>query len=106
MKTACLKIVLLLASVAIALTPAIAVAQTSPPAPTPPVETLPTVEVIGTTPLPGTGIDRDKVPAHVQSLTGADLAREGSPSLLTGLIDQASGVNANDTLGDPFQPKP
>jgi iron complex outermembrane recepter protein len=25
--------------------------------------------VIGTTPLPGTGIDRDKVPANVQSLT-------------------------------------
>jgi iron complex outermembrane recepter protein len=93
-----------LASFAVALTPAIAVAQTSPQAPTPPVETLPTVEVIGTTPLPGTGIDRDKVPAHVQSLTGADLAREGSPSLLNSLIDQASGVNANDTLGDPFQP--
>jgi outer membrane receptor protein involved in Fe transport len=81
------------------LTPAIGMAQTSPP-----VETLPTVEVIGTTPLPGTGIDRDKVPAHVQSLTGADLAREGSPSALSGLIDQAGSVNANDTLGDPLQP--
>ncbi|MEY2687276.1 MAG: hypothetical protein RL375_1474, partial [Pseudomonadota bacterium] len=33
-----------------------AVAQTSAP-------TLETVEIIGTTPLPGTGIDRDLVPA-------------------------------------------
>jgi iron complex outermembrane recepter protein len=84
----------------LALAPAAGIAQTAAP----PVETLPTVEVIGTTPLPGTGIDRDKVPAHVQSLTGADLAREGSPSVLRSLNDQAGGVNQNDTLGDPFQP--
>jgi len=85
---------------AVALAPAAGAAQTTPP----PVETLPTVEVIGTTPLPGTGIDRDKVPAHVQSLTGADLAREGSPNLLNSLSTQAGSVNQNDTLGDPFQP--
>jgi iron complex outermembrane recepter protein len=88
---------------AVALTPALAAAQIAGQA-APPVETLPMVEVIGTTPLPGTGIDRDKVPAHVQSLTGADLAREGSPSLLNGLIDQAAGINENNNLGDPFQP--
>src|SRR6185312_4367867 len=92
----------LLASVAAALAvaPSPGIAQTAQP----PVETLPTVEVIGTTPLPGTGIDRDKVPAHVQSLTGADLAREGSPNLLNSLSTQAGSVNQNDTLGDPFQP--
>jgi iron complex outermembrane recepter protein len=84
----------------LALAPGAGIAQTAPP----PVETLPTVEVIGTTPLPGTGIDRDKVPAHVQSLSGADLAREGSPSLLDSLNDHAGSVNRTDTLGDPFQP--
>ncbi|HJT05688.1 MAG TPA: Plug domain-containing protein, partial [Stellaceae bacterium] len=92
----------LLASVAAALAvaPSPGIAQTAQP----PVETLPTVEVIGTTPLPGTGIDRDKVPAHVQSLTGADLARESTPNLLNSLSNQAGSVNQNDTLGDPFQP--
>src|SRR5580692_1044863 len=84
-----------------------AAAQTAPPDPNPqaPVTiTLPTVEVVGTTPLPGTGIDRDKVPANVQSLTSSDLAGEGSPSLINSLTDQAGSVNVNATLDDPFQP--
>src|SRR5271170_8498976 len=91
----------------LALTPAIGAAQTAPPnsaAQAPPRETLPTVEVIGATPLPGTGIDRDKVPANVQSLTASDLAREGSPSLLGSLTDRAGSVSSNSTLSDPFQP--
>jgi hypothetical protein len=33
---------------------------------------LPPIEVIATTPLPGAGIDRDKVPAMVQTLTAED----------------------------------
>ena len=36
--------------------------------------------------------------------TSADLAREGSPSLINGLSDQAGSVNINATLDDPFQP--
>jgi iron complex outermembrane receptor protein len=84
-----------------------AAAQTAPPDPNPqalPTITLPTVEVIGTTPLPGTGIDRDKVPANVQSLTSSDLAREGSASLINSLTDQTGSVNVSATLDDPFQP--
>lgn len=65
---------------------------------------LPEIEVIGTAPLPGTGIDRDKVPANVQSLSAADLAREGVPSLITGLQDAAGSVSLNANLDDPFQP--
>jgi iron complex outermembrane recepter protein len=83
----------------LALAPATAAAQAQAPA-----QTLPTVEVIGTTPLPGTGIDRDKVPAHVQSLSGADLTREGTPSVLNSLVTQSASVNENNNLGDPFQP--
>jgi iron complex outermembrane receptor protein len=89
------------------LLPALAAAQTAPDGATPetlPRASLPTVEVIGATPLPGTGIDRDKVPANVQSLSASDLAREGSPSLLGSLTDRAGSVNVNSTLGDPFQP--
>ena len=69
-----------------------------------PEATLAPIEVIGTSPLPGTGIDIDKVPANVQTLTSSDLTREGSPSLLNALSDQAGSVNANATLVDPFQP--
>jgi len=73
------------------------------PAPTTAVS-LPPVVVVGVTPLPGTGIDRDKVPANVQGLTASDLAREGSPSLVDSLTNRASSVTVNSTLGDPFQP--
>jgi iron complex outermembrane recepter protein len=84
-----------------------AIAQTAPAtanSPDLPATTLPTVEVIGTSPLPGVGIDRDKVPANVQSLGAGDLEREGTPSLIQGLSDQAGSVNTNATLVDPFQP--
>ncbi len=80
-----------------------AAAQTPPPADEP-ATTLPAVEVIGTTPLPGTGIDRDKVPANVQSLTHSDLTREGTPSLINSLKDRTGGVSTNDNLVDAFQP--
>ena len=97
---------LLTAAAALLLTDA-AVAQTA--AGTPNFEpaaglTLPEVQVIGTTPLAGSGIDRDKVPANVQSLDSADLAREGTPNLINGLTDQAGSVNVNAALVDPFQP--
>src|SRR3984885_11910575 len=79
-----------------------AIAQTaSPPSSG---TTLPTVNVIGVTPLPGVGIDPDKVPANIQTLGSADLEREGSPSLINALTDEAGSVNINATLVDPFQP--
>jgi iron complex outermembrane receptor protein len=62
------------------------------------------VEVIGTSPLPGSGIDRDKVPANVQSLKSSDLSREGSADLIGALTDRAGSVNVNASAGDPFQP--
>ncbi len=69
-----------------------------------PYANLPTITVIGTTPLPGPGIDADKVPANVQSLSSGDLRREGSPSLLTGALDQLGGVSFANNNNDPFQP--
>ncbi|HEX4080792.1 MAG TPA: TonB-dependent receptor, partial [Rhizomicrobium sp.] len=60
--------------------------------------------VTGTTPLPGTGIDIDKLPYNIQTLSANDLTREGSASLITALNDQLGSVNINDDLDDPFQP--
>ena len=80
----------------------VAHAQTSPAGSNPeaaPIVGVPPVEVIGTTPLPGVGIDRDKVPANVQSVTSTDLEREGSPSLLNSLSDQAGSVKQERQSG-------
>ena len=63
-----------------------------------------TVTVIGTTPLPGTGIDIDKVAGNVQTINSADLTNEGSASVTAALGDRLGSVNINDDLDDPFQP--
>jgi iron complex outermembrane recepter protein len=89
-----------------------ALAQTAPTSTAPSSESdpaanlanLPEVTVVGTTPLPGTGIDVDKVPANVQTLTSSDLSREGTPSLINALNNQAASVNTNGVLNEPFQP--
>lgn len=62
-------------------------AQTAPPTPSPASEMppqvmeLPPVEVVGVSPLIGSGIDRNTVPAETQVLDSADLTREGTPNL-------------------------
>ncbi len=65
---------------------------------------IPEVMVIATTPVPGTSIDIDRIPGNVQVLSGADLARDGSPSLTGALDSNLSSVNINGALDDPFQP--
>ena len=63
-----------------------------------------TVVVTATTPVPGSGIDADKLPYSVQTLDAADMTREGTASLTTALNDELGSVNINDDLDDPFQP--
>ena len=81
-------------------------AQTAPSAApaAPSSVALPEVVVIGSTPISGSDIDPDKLPANLQTLTGADLRRAGSASILNGLGDRAGSVTTNSVLGDPFQP--
>jgi iron complex outermembrane recepter protein len=62
------------------------------------------ITVVGTTPLAGTGIDIDKLPANIQSVTVTDLARNGAASLLSAVDRRLGSVNFNDDLDDPFQP--
>ncbi|HUA56007.1 MAG TPA: TonB-dependent receptor, partial [Candidatus Sulfotelmatobacter sp.] len=59
---------------------------------------------VGVTPLLGSGIDRDKVPAATTVLTQPDLARGGPTDALRGLDDAAGGVTLSDAQGNPFQP--
>ncbi|MBV9250474.1 MAG: TonB-dependent receptor, partial [Acetobacteraceae bacterium] len=65
---------------------------------------LPPVEVIAPTPLLGSGIDRAKVPAENQVLTGKDVTLEGPPSLSRALQTQAQGVDLLNASGNPQQP--
>ena len=78
-------------------------AQTAPPVDEP-TTTLPTVEVIGTTPVLGSGIDRDKVPANVRSFSSGDLKTTSQPSLTGTLGERDGSISLNNQQGTPFQP--
>jgi iron complex outermembrane receptor protein len=72
-------------------------AQTTPP-------TLPPVEVVGTTPLIGSGLDRNLVPAQTTILNQPDLRREGMPQLVRSLEREVGSVSSVSASGNPFQP--
>lgn len=79
--------------------PAGAAAASNPP------ETLSEVTIVGTAPLPGSGIDINKVPSNVQTMSAADLNRDdSSDSLPQAAARHMSSVTLNDEQGSPFQP--
>jgi iron complex outermembrane recepter protein len=65
---------------------------------------LPTVKIVGTTPLPGLGTPLEDVPANVQILTSAALARQRQSNVADFLEQNPSGIAANAAQGNPFQP--
>ena len=80
------------------LVPGAAWAQASPRA----VE-LPTIEVVESSPLSPADLDRDKVPANVQSLSAPDFDHAKSPDLLQAIAQHLPGVTLSDQTGNPFQ---
>ena len=66
--------------------------------------TLPPVEVVGATPLLGSGVDRNKVPAETHVLTDRDISRNGYPQALRALSQDVPGVSLDAAAGNPFQP--
>src|SRR5689334_22336476 len=60
---------------------------------------LPEIQVITTSPLPGAGIDRDRVPAMVQTLSADDFQRTASPSVTDTLLQRIPGVSTSDVQG-------
>jgi outer membrane receptor protein involved in Fe transport len=84
---------------------AVAAAQdaVAPPEPETPL-TLPSVEVVGATPLLGSGVERDKVPAETHVLTDQDISRNGYPQALRALNENVPGVTLDAAAGNPFQP--
>ncbi len=84
-------------------------AQTTPPTPSDnaPLESsfqLPSMTVIGNTPLPGSGIDIDKVPANVETLSAGALYPDGLNDLLpSAAARNLSSVNLNSEQGTAYQ---
>jgi outer membrane receptor protein involved in Fe transport len=87
-----------------ALAGAAAVIATQPLLAQQPTTTLPAVEVIGASPLIGSGIDRNAVPAAIHVLDRRDLVRQGPADLLGSLSREIGGVNIDSASGNPFQP--
>jgi outer membrane receptor protein involved in Fe transport len=71
---------------------------------TPETTVLPPIEVVGVTPLLGSGVDRDKVPAQTNVLTDKDISRDGYPQALRALNENVPGVTLDAAAGNPFQP--
>ena len=94
------------AAVSVLLWPATAAAQTPAAAPTPavPTVTLAPVEVVGTSPLPGIGIDRDKIPSNPQTMPAPDIATQGPAPLVSGLNQRIGSININDNEDNRYHP--
>jgi outer membrane receptor protein involved in Fe transport len=81
-------------------TGAAALAQTAPE----PQISLPDVNVVGSTPLLGSGIDRNEIPAATNVLGEKDIDRTGIPSLTGAILEDIPGATVNDVESNPFQP--
>ena len=84
-------------------------AQTPAPAPAgtgqePPPGFEETIEVVGATPIHGLGIDRDKIPSNIQTVTAAALARTGGVALAEQMNLAVPSVHVNEATTNPFQP--
>jgi iron complex outermembrane receptor protein len=66
-------------------------------------QTLPEIQVISTSPIGGIGIDREKVPALVQTVTAEDFARTYSSNVTDTLFQRIPGVSTSDQQGNNFQ---
>ncbi len=64
---------------------------------------LQAVEVVGTSPLPGLGIEKNKLPYDVQTVDEETVYRSKSLNLTEFMANNLTGVNVNDVQGSPFQ---
>jgi iron complex outermembrane recepter protein len=66
---------------------------------------LPEIIVVGTTPLAGSGIDMDKVPSNVQTMTGDQLNRDPAvKSIAEAAASRLSSVSLRGEQGSVYQP--
>ena len=65
---------------------------------------LPTIDVVAATPLAGTGVDIDKVPAGVTIIDSTAIQHAQSPSIVKALAQQTPGISVSEASGNSFQP--
>jgi len=65
---------------------------------------VPRLVVYPTSPIAGSGIDPDKVPASVNVVDTNQIARTGSLNIADALQQQVPGIIVNEVTGNPFQP--
>src|ERR1700688_3334227 len=66
--------------------------------------TIPTLVVYPTTPISGSGIDPQKVPASVNIVDAGQIKQTGSLNIADALQKYVPGVVVNEVSGNPFQP--
>jgi outer membrane receptor protein involved in Fe transport len=69
-----------------------------------PSYSFPSTDIIGTTPVEGTGVERTKVPANVQTLDRSDIERQTPLSLGDVLNSGIGNAAVNDVQDNPLQP--
>ncbi len=74
-------------------------------APGPPVVSLPEVDVTASPELLSAPIDRNKVPAAVDTVTGQEVVRTGIPNMMGALQQNVPGVSLENPGGNPAQPE-
>jgi outer membrane receptor protein involved in Fe transport len=74
-------------------------AQNAPEA----VNSLKEVQVVNTSPLPGIGIEKNKLPYEVQSVNSETLKASNSLNISEFMNENLNGVNINDIQGSPYQ---
>ncbi len=62
------------------------------------------VDVVGVTPLPGAGVDRDRLAAAITVVDGGDLAARGAASMADALNERLGAVTLEGTTTNLFQP--
>ncbi len=68
------------------------------------VRAPPTLVVYPTTPISGSGIDPDKVPASVNVVDANQIKQTGSLNIADALVKYVPGIIVNEVAGNPFQP--
>ena len=66
-------------------------------------EDLGTIEIIGTSPVPGTGIDRNRVPNSTQSISIDDIDNLESNTFTDLMGEKLTGITVKDLQNSPFQ---
>ncbi len=68
-----------------------------------PTLVLPDIEVIGVSPVPGTGVNADKVPSNVRSIDGEQIKRSRQQSITQVLDANIGSAAAVDVQNNPYQ---